>query len=333
MTLPTEMNLIELIQPGAPEMMRLGRGPVPSAAAGDILIKVEAAGVNRPDVQQRKGLYPPPPGASPIMGLEVAGTVAAVGPGVSGWQVGDKVCGLANGGGYAEYCVVPAGQCLPWPDSFDAIRAAALPETYFTVWVNTFVHGALKSGESILVHGGSSGIGVTAIKLARAFGATVYATAGSDEKCAACRNLGASEAINYRTSDFAEEIARLTDNRGVDVVLDIVGGDYTARNVASLGQRGRLVIIGFMGGRKSDAIDLTRIAQRRLVITGSTLRPRTAEEKGEIAAALRQQVWPLLSSGQCGPEISRVFPLAEVAAAHRLMEESQHIGKIMLTVA
>lgn len=328
----TQMTVIELAQPGGPENLRLGTAPRPEAAEGEILIRVEAAGVNRPDVQQRNGLYPPPPGASPLLGLEVAGTVAVLGAGVTNWSIGDKVCGLANGGGYAEYCAVPAAQCLPWPEGFDAVRAAALPETYFTVWANVFGHGALASGESILVHGGTSGIGVTAIKLARAFGVTVYATAGSDEKCAACRNLGATEAINYRTVDFATEIARLTEKRGVDVILDMVGGDYTSRNVASLAFQGRLVVIGFMGGRASDAIDLTRIAARRLVITGSTMRPRTAAEKGEIANALREKVWPLLSRGECGPEIYKVFPLAEAAEAHRLMEGSQHIGKIMLAL-
>ncbi|TDR90057.1 NAD(P)H-quinone oxidoreductase [Enterovirga rhinocerotis] len=333
MTVPSEMTLVNLAKPGGPEMLALGRGPVPAPRTGEILIKVEAAGVNRPDVQQRKGLYPPPPDASPILGLEVAGTVAALGDGVEAWAIGDEVCGLANGGGYAEYCVIPALQCLPWPEGYDATRAAALPETYFTVWANAFGHGALASGETILIHGGTSGIGVTAIKLARAFGATVYATAGSDEKCEACKRLGAHEAINYRSQDFAAEIARLTGKRGVNVVLDMVGGDYTSRNVASLAFGGRLVVIGFMGGGKSDAIDLTRIATRRLVITGSTMRPRTAAEKGAIAAELREKVWPLLAKGECGPEIFETFPLGEAAAAHALMEESRHIGKIMLAVA
>jgi len=333
MVLPVDMALITVAQPGGPEAMRVGRASVPRPTAGEILIRVEAAGVNRPDVQQRKGIYPPPPGASPVLGLEVAGEVAALGEGVSSWRVGDKVCGLANGGGYAEYCAVPAPQCLPWPAGYDAIRAAALPETYFTVWANVFGHGTLKRGESILIHGGSSGIGVTAIKLAGAFGATVYATAGSDEKCRACREFGAADAINYRQADFAHEIARLTDDRGVDVVLDMVGGDYTARNISSLAPRGRLVLIGFMGGRTADGVDLTRIAARRLVITGSTMRPRTLEEKSEIASTLRQKVWPLLSRGDCGPEIFKIFPLAEASAAHAMMEDSKHIGKIMLKVA
>lgn len=333
MTLPTEMSQIEAAVSGGPEVLRLARGPVPQPRPGEVLIRVEATGINRPDVQQRRGFYPPPAGASPLLGLEVAGEVAALGEGAAGWTVGDRVCALANGGGYAEYCAVPATQCLPYPDGYDAIRAAALPETYFTVWVNVFGHGALKSGESILIHGGTSGIGVTGIKLARAFGATVYATAGSEEKCEACRRFGATGAINYRAADFAEEIGRLTEKRGVDVVLDIVGGDYTARNLSSLAQGGRLVIIGFMGGRTANGIDLTRIAAKRLVITGSTMRPRTAVEKGEIARELHDRVWPLLSVGECAPEIFQVFPLAEAAAAHRLMEGSQHIGKIMMRVS
>ncbi len=332
MSLPSRMTLVALDRPGDPDAMTIGSGPVPRPARDEILIRVTAAGVNRPDIQQRKGLYPPPPGASPILGLEVAGTVAGLGEDVRGWAVGDRVCGLANGGGYAQYCAIPAAQCLPWPEGYDAVRAAALPETYFTVWANLFGHGALAPGETVLVHGGTSGIGVTAIGLARAFGATVYATAGSDEKCAACVGFGATGAINYRTTDFAAEIQRLTDGRGVDVVLDMVGGDYTSRNVASLAFKGRLVVIGFMGGRSSDAIDLTRIAARRLVITGSTMRPRTTEEKGAIARALHDKVWPLLADGTCSPEIFKVFPLAEVATAHRLMEESRHVGKIVLTV-
>ncbi|MGE7413218.1 NAD(P)H-quinone oxidoreductase [Methylobacterium tarhaniae] len=332
MSLPSRMTLVALDRPGDPDAMTIGSGPVPRPGRDEVLIRVAAAGVNRPDVQQRKGLYPPPPGASPILGLEVAGTVAGLGEDVRGWAMGDQVCGLANGGGYAQFCAIPAAQCLPWPEGYDAVRAAALPETYFTVWANLFGHGALAPGETVLVHGGTSGIGVTAIGLARAFGATVYATAGSDEKCAACLRFGATAAINYREKDFAAEIQRLTDGRGVDVVLDMVGGDYTSRNVASLAFKGRLVVIGFMGGRSSDAIDLTRIAARRLVITGSTMRPRTTAEKGAIARALHDKVWPLLADGTCGPEIFKVFPLAEVATAHRLMEESRHVGKIVLAV-
>jgi len=327
------MRLIEVSAPGEPEVLQLATGPLPSPRPGEVLLRVLAAGVNRPDVQQRRGLYPPPPGASPLLGLEVAGEVVALGDDVAGLNLGDRVCALANGGGYAEYCAVPATQCLPWPKGYDALRAAALPETYFTVWANLFQIGQLTKGESVLVHGGSSGIGVTAIKLAKAFGATVYVTAGSEEKCEACRGFGADAAINYRSASFEEEIKRLTGGRGVDVVLDMVGADYAAANLRCLAPRGRLVVIGFMGGRMADEIDLARIATRRLVITGSTMRPRSAEEKGGIAAELRAQVWPLLEQGECGPEIHEVLPLAEAAAAHRLMEDSRHIGKIMLRVS
>jgi NADPH2:quinone reductase len=332
MNLPRDMLMIEASGPGGPEVLRPGRGPVPIPKPGEVLVQVEAAGVNRPDVQQRRGLYPPPPDASPILGLEVAGKIVALGEGVDEWTIGDAVCALANGGGYAGYCAVPASQCLPYPAGYDATHAAALPENYFTVWVNVFGHGRLQTGESILIHGGTSGIGVTATKLAKAFGATVYTTAGSDEKCEACRRFGADAAINYRKADFDAEIERLTEGRGVDVILDMVGGDYTARNVKCLAPGGRLIIIGFMGGRVADGVDLTRIAARRLVITGSTLRPRSREEKAQIAHDLRQHVWPRLDAGTCGPEIYKIFALDEVAEAHRLMEESRHIGKIMLRV-
>jgi NADPH2:quinone reductase len=292
-----------------------------------------AAGVNRPDVAQRTGAYPPPPGASPIIGLEVAGEVVAVGGEVSGYKVGDRVCALTNGGGYAAYCVAPAAQTLPWPADYDAIRAAAVPETYFTVWANMFGHGRLAAGETVLVHGGTSGIGVTAIQLAKAFGATVYATAGSDEKVAACLALGADAAINYRTEDFADAVKALTGGRGVDVVLDMVGGAYFSRNIKCLAMDGRLVLIAFLGGSKVEQMDLAPIMVRRLTVTGSTMRPRTTAQKGAIADALRAKVWPLLEAGQAGPVIHQVFPLAEAAAAHALMESSAHIGKIMLTVA
>jgi NADPH2:quinone reductase len=332
MNLPTDMLFIETHEAGGPEVMRVTRGALPAPRPGEVLVRVEAAGVNRPDVQQRRGLYPPPADASPVLGLEVAGEIVSLGEGVDGWKIGEAVCGLANGGGYAEYCAVPASQCLPYPAGYDATRAAALPENYFTVWVNVFGHGKLKAGESILIHGGTSGIGVTAIKLAKAFGATVYTTAGSDAKCDACLRFGADGAINYRKADFDAEIERLTAGRGVDVVLDMVGGDYTARNLKSLAPGGRLVIIGFMGGRVADGVDLVRIAARRLIITGSTLRPRSREEKAQIARELRQHVWPLLDAGSCGPEIHKVFELDEVTQAHRLMEESQHIGKIMLRI-
>jgi NADPH2:quinone reductase len=317
---------------GAPEVMGVASGPTPSPRPDELLIRVAAAGVNRPDVAQRQGSYPPPPGASPILGLEVAGEVVATGPEALGFAVGDRVCGLANGGGYAEFCAIPASQCLPWPKGYDAIRAAALPETFFTVWANLFQMGGLKAGERALIHGGTSGIGVTAILLGKAFGATVYATAGSDEKTAACSRLGADAAINYRTRSFADEIKSLTDGRGVDVILDMVGAPYARDNIRSLGMDGRLVLIAFLGGARVENFDLTQIMVRRLRVTGSTMRPRTTAQKAAIAADLRAKVWPLLDAGQCAPVIHATFPLAEAAAAHRLMESSQHIGKIVLTL-
>jgi NADPH2:quinone reductase len=283
-------------------------------------------------VQQRKGLYPPPKGASPVLGLEVAGTVAALGAGVTGWREGDRVCALVNGGGYAEYCLAPAPQCLPWPAGYDAVRAGALPETFFTVWANLFVHGRLAAGETALVHGGSSGIGTTAIQLAREFGATVLTTVGSAEKAAACEKLGAAHAINYRETDFVEEVQRLTDGRGVDVVLDIVGGSYLHRNLACLAQDGREVLVAVQGGTRDPEFDMRLVMMKRLVITGSTMRPRTTAEKGALAAALREKVWPALDAGRCGPVIHAVFPLQHAAEAHRLMESGAHIGKIVLTV-
>lgn len=330
MPLPDKMSFVAAASAGGPEVLHLEQGPVPRPAPGEILLRVEAAGVNRPDVQQRRGVYPPPPGASPIIGLEVAGEVVALGEGVDTVALGDRLCALANGGGYAEYCTVPAGQALRFPRGFDAIRAAAIPETYFTVWANLFQIGQLAAGERLLVHGGSSGIGVTAIKLAKAIGATVYATAGSDAKCDACVAFGADAAINYRTGSFESEIARLTGKTGVDVILDMVGADYAAANVRSLSRGGRLVIIGFMGGRIANEIDLTQIVSRRLTITGSTMRPRTADDKATIAHELLDRVWPQLDAGQCTPEIHRVFPMSEAAEAHRLMESSDHIGKIVL---
>ncbi|MBW4091933.1 MAG: NAD(P)H-quinone oxidoreductase [Proteobacteria bacterium] len=333
MPLPATMTYIETAGAGGPEVLRPATGPLPTPRAGEVLIRVLAAGVNRPDVQQRLGLYPPPPGASPIIGLEVAGEVAACGPDVTGLAVGDRVCGLANGGGYAEYCAVPASQCLPWPAGYDAVRAAALPETYFTVWANLFGHGRLAAGETALVHGGTSGIGVTAIQLAREFGATIYATAGSAEKCAACVTLGAAGAIDYKSEDFVADIKRLTDGRGVDVILDMVGASYFSRNLRSLAMDGRLVLIAFLGGSKTDAVDLVPIMTRRLTVTGSTMRPRTAAQKATIAADLREKVWPVLAAGRAGPVIHATFPLAQAAEAHRLMESSAHIGKIMLQVA
>jgi len=331
MDLPKEMRHIAHTA-GGPEVLHVAAGPVPQPRAGEVLIRVEAAGVNRPDVQQRKGSYPPPPDASPLLGLEVAGEVVAVN-GATRFQVGDKVCALANGGGYAEYCTAPETQCLPWPAGYDAIRAAALPETYFTVWANLFQIGGLQPGQSALVHGGTSGIGVTAIQLAHEFGSRIYVTAGSKEKCDACLQLGADAAINYKDSEFAQVIKELTAGKGVNVVLDMVGAPYFTSNLRCLGMDGRLVMIGFLSGSKVQDADLTAIMVRRLVVTGSTMRPRTAAQKAAIADELRQRVWPVLEAGRCGPVIYKVFPLDQAAEAHRLMESSAHIGKIMLQVA
>ena len=329
----TGMRYIEMNGAGAPEVMRIATGPRPEPKADEILIRVQATGVNRPDIAQRQGSYPPPPGASPILGLECAGEVASVGSAVTGWAVGDKVCALANGGAYAEYCTAPAAQCLPWPKGYDALRAAALPETFFTVWANLFQAGRLKSGEKALIHGGTSGIGVTAIQLAKEFGATVYATAGSDDKTAACLRFGCDAAINYRTEDFAARVKELTGGRGVDVILDMVGGPYAMSNIRSLGMDGRLVLIAFLGGSKVENFDMVQIMVRRLTITGSTMRPRTTAQKGQSAAELREKVWPVLDAGRCAPSIHAVFPLDQVIEAHRLMESSAHIGKIMLQIA
>lgn len=324
------MIAIEIAAPGGPEVLTPVERPDPVAGAGEVLIAVAAAGVNRPDVMQRRGRYPPPPGASDIPGLEVAGTIAAIGPGVTDWRVGDQVCALVAGGGYASLCVAPAPQCLPIPAGMELVTAAAIPETFFTVWSNVFQRGGLKRGEDALFHGGTSGIGTTAIQLASARGARVFATAGSDEKCRACEQLGAAHAINYRTEDFVKAINDLTGKRGVDLILDIVGGDYFARNLAALAVDGRLVQIGLMGGETA-TVDLRRILGRRLTVTGSTLRPRTVEEKGLIARELRQDVWPLLEQGTVKPIVYRTFPLTEASAAHRLMESSEHVGKIVLT--
>lgn len=325
------MICIEIRSPGGPEVLAPAERADPVPGVGEILIRVSAAGVNRPDVLQRRGRYPPPPGASDIPGLEVAGTVARLGEGVQGWRTGDRVCALVAGGGYATLCVAPAPQCLPVPASLDLVAAGAVPETFFTVWTNVFDRGRLRPGDTALFHGGSSGIGTTAIQLADARGARVFATAGSDEKCRACEALGAERAINYRTEDFVAALKDLTDGRGVDLVLDIVGGEYAARNIAVLAVDGRLVQIGLMGGAALATIDLGVILQRRLTITGSTLRARTVEEKGVIAAALRREVWPFLEDGRVKPVIYRTFPLVEAAAAHRLMESSEHVGKIVLT--
>jgi putative PIG3 family NAD(P)H quinone oxidoreductase len=326
------MIAIEISAPGPPDVLRAVERPDPVAGDGEVLIRVAAAGVNRPDVMQRRGAYPPPPGASDIPGLEVAGTIEACGSGVTEWQVGDRVCALVAGGGYATVCVAPAVQCLPVPASLDVVQAAALPETFFTVWTNVFDRGALRAGEAALVHGGTSGIGTAAIQLAAARGARVFATAGSERKCRACEELGAERAINYRTTDFVGAIRDLTSGRGVDLILDIVGGSYVPRNLAALAMDGRLVQIGFMEGEPTASVDFRRVLGRRLTITGSTLRPRTVDEKGAIAAALRREVWPLVEHGAIKPVVYRAFPLREAAQAHRLMETNEHIGKIVLTV-
>lgn len=331
MSLPATMTAIEIAESGGPEVLRPVERPVPAPEAGEILIAVAAAGVNRPDIAQRRGLYPPPPGASDLPGLEVAGTVAAVGAGVTRWKEDDSVCALIAGGGYAEYAVAPAPQVLPVPNGLDMIQAAGIPETFFTVWTNVFDRGRLTAGESILIHGGSSGIGTTAIQLARAFGATAYVTVGNGEKAAFCEKLGAAKAINYRDQDFVEEIKSLTDGAGVDVVLDMVGGDYLARNIRVLRADGRIVQIALMAGSKGE-LDLGRVMTRRLTVTGSTLRPRPVAQKGEIADSLRQHVWPLLEAGKIGPVIHQTFPLSAASKAHELMETSAHIGKIMLSV-
>ncbi len=329
------MRAIEIAAAGPPEGLRLVERPDPVPGAGEVLIAVEAAGVNRPDVLQRLGKYAPPPGASDLPGLEVAGRIAAIGPSVGGvasrWEVGDPVCALAAGGGYAELCAVPAEQCLPIPGGYSMVEAAALPETFMTVWTNVFERGRLARGETLLVHGGSSGIGTTAIQLGRAFGATVFATAGSIEKCAACRDLGAVRALNYREDDWVAELKGATAGRGVDVILDMVGGDYVAKNLDLLAVEGRLVQIAFLKS-STTTIDLMQVMRRRLTITGSTLRPRTPAEKGAIARALELHVWPQLSSREVAPVIHATFPLAAAAAAHRLMESSAHVGKIVLTV-
>ncbi|HKX41653.1 MAG TPA: NAD(P)H-quinone oxidoreductase [Burkholderiaceae bacterium] len=326
------MKAIEITGYGAPEVLKPAERPAPVAGAGELLIRVAASGVNRPDVLQRKGHYPVPPGASDLPGLEVAGTIVdgdAAAIAAAGFKIGDRVCALIAGGGYAELCVAPVGQCLPVPAGFSDVEAASLPETFFTVWSNVFDRGRLQPGETLLVQGGTSGIGVTAIQLAKAAGAKVVATAGSDDKCAACVALGAYHAINYRTQDFVAEVKRLTGGQGANVVLDMVAGDYVARELQCLADDGRLVIIAVMGGVKSE-IDAGAVLRRRLVITGSTLRPRPVAFKTAIAAALRANVWPWLESGRVKPVIHQVFPAVEAAAAHALMESNQHIGKLVL---
>ena len=323
------MKAIEIRAPGGPEVLVPCERPMPTVSRGDVLIKVAAAGVNRPDVLQRQGKYPMPPGAPDIPGLEVAGEIVEVGAASGAWRIGDKVCALVVGGGYAEYVAAPAPQCLPIPQGMDLVHAAGIPETTFTVWTNVFDRGRLVSGESFLVHGGSSGIGTTAIQLARAFGARVFATAGSDDKCALCEQLGAERAFNYRETDFVAGVREGTGGRGVDVILDMVAGDYLARNIDALAPDGRLVIIAMLHGAKSE-ISTNRILRDRLTVTGSTLRPRSVEQKGVIADALREHVWPLFDSGAIRVVVHATFPLTQAADAHRLMESSAHTGKIIL---
>ena len=324
------MKAIIITQPGGPEVLQIAERPVPEFAANEVLVKVMAAGINRPDVAQRKGNYPPPAGApADIPGLEIAGIIEEVGPAVTQWQIGDKVCALVIGGGYAEYCNVPAGQCLPIPDNLSFAEAASLPETFFTVWSNVFDRGALKPGESLLVHGGSSGIGVAAIQMAKALGSIVYTTAGSEEKCSFCEALGADRAINYKTENFSDAMDTLTNGKGVDVILDMIGGDYTPLNIKSLANEGRLVMINAMQG-KDVQVDLSAVMRKRLTITGSMLRSRDTAFKTAIAQSLQKIIWPLLSAGKIKPVIYKIFPAGEAAKAHALMESSEHMGKIIL---
>lgn len=330
--LPASMTAIEISEPGGPEVLKPVSRPVPTPGHGEVLVKVAAAGVNRPDIVQRQGFYPAPPGASDLPGLEIAGTVVDMGAGVTGLSKGDKVCALVAGGGYAEYCLADAPLVMPVSKGLSLEEAAALPETFFTVWTNVFDRARLQAGETFLIHGGTSGIGTTAIQLAHVFGARVFATAGSAEKCAACERLGAERGINYRDEDFVAVTQKLTEGRGVDVILDMVGGPYVERNIKALAMEGRLVNIAFLQGSKVD-VNLLPLMLKRLTLTGSTLRPRSLEEKATIAEALRAKVWPLLDAGRVAPVMDSTFPLVEAAAAHARMEESAHIGKIVLKTA
>jgi NADPH2:quinone reductase len=325
------MRAVEISQPGGPEVLRLAEVPKPAPQPHEIVVKVAAAGVNRPDVLQRMGHYPVPPGASPLPGLEIAGEVADVGAAVKLWQRGDKVCALANGGGYAEYCAVPETQALPIPRGLSTTEAASLPETFFTVWGNVYDRGRLAPGESLLVQGGTSGIGVTAIQMAAATGNRVFATAGSDEKVAACVKLGAERAFNYKTQDWVAEVRAATGGKGVNVILDMVGGDYVPRELKCLAEEGRLVFIAYLRGARSE-LDIDAVMRKRLTVTGSTLRPRSSEFKGYLARNLREKIWPLIEAGRIKPQVYKTFPLAQAAEAHRVMESSQHIGKLVLTV-
>ncbi len=327
--IPATMTAIEIREPGGPEALVPTSRPLPEPGEGEVLVRLAAAGVNRPDVMQRQGGYPPPPGASDIPGLEIAGAVVALGPGVTELAIGDQVTALVTGGGYAEYCTAPVPQCLPIPDGLSLVEAACLPETFFTVWTNVFDRGGLQAGETFLVHGGSSGIGTTAIQMAKAFGARVFATAGSAEKCRACESLGAERAINYREEDFVQAVKEATGKKGVDVILDMVGGDYVQRNISALAPDGRLCYIAFLGGSKAE-VDLLPMMLKRITISGSTLRARSVAFKGAIADNLRNKVWPRIAAGKIKPVVHATFPLAEAAEAHRLMESSAHIGKIAL---
>ena len=328
---PPTMRQIAVDQPGAPDVMHIAQAPVPAPREGEILVEVAYAGVNRPDCIQRAGHYPPPPDASPVLGLEIAGKVAALGAGVTQWKIGDAVCALTPGGGYAEYCTTPAAWALPVPAPLSMLDAASLPENFYTVWHNVFERGRLAAGESFLVHGGSSGIGLTAIQLAKAFGATVFTTVGNAEKAEFCRRMGADHVINYREQDFLAEVQSITAKKGVDLILDMVGGDYIERNLRALALEGRLVIIAFLQGSKV-TVDWRFVMMKRLTVTGSTMRASPSSRKAEIARALRERVWPLFGDGKLQPVVTRVFPLDQAPAAHALMESSAHIGKIMLQV-
>lgn len=330
-SIPSSMTAIEITTPGGPDVLKPLTMPTPAPGTGEVLIKVAAAGVNRPDVLQRIGAYPPPPGASEIPGLEIAGEVVALGEGASLWKTGDKVCALVAGGGYAEYCSVHETNALPVPDGLTMAEAAGVPETFFTVWTNVFERGALKPGESLLVHGGSSGIGTTAIQIASQLGSTVYTTAGSADKCAACEELGAERAINYREEDFVEVLKQATGKKGIDVILDMVGGDYIQRNIKAAARDGRIVNIAYLNGSKAE-VDFMMVMLKRLTLTGSTLRIRSPAEKAAIADALRKTVWPLIEAGKVKPQLFKTFPLAQADKAHALMETSTHIGKIVLEV-
>jgi len=331
MSLPSTMTAIEIAAPGGPEQLRAVQRPLPTPAEGEVLIRVAAAGVNRPDVMQRQGKYPPPPGASDIPGLEIAGEVVALGPGVSEPKPGERVTTLLSGGGYAAYAAAPAALCLPIPGNLSMIEAAALPETFFTVWDNLFTRGGLAEGESVLIHGGTSGIGTTAVQLAAARGARVFATAGSAEKARSCERLGAVRGIDYKTEDFVEVVRQSTHGKGVDVILDMIGGSYLARNLEALAVEGRLVLISTLGGTRAE-LNLVLLMQKRLRILGSTLRARSIAQKAQVAAAVRAHAWPLIAAGRVRPLVHATFPLSQASEAHRLMESSQHIGKIVLTV-